>query len=270
MGSYALIWSFTKGNKAFMIYDLQKASLLKRVSAWILDAILLLVLVTGIATVLSSALGFDTHTRAVEERKNYYESQYSVKFEISQEALEKLTPEQKEVLEEAYKAFSEDKDAVYHYNMIVNLSMVILSASVLLGFLGLEFAVPMLFGNGQTVGKRVFAIAVMKQNGVKVNAVTMFVRTVLGKFTFEAMLPILMLLMMVLGLIGIVGPGVILALLVTELVIMITSGTYATIHDKLAQTVAVDMHSQLIFGSEEELMAYKQRIHEEKVRNSPY
>lgn len=253
-----------------MIYDLQKASLLKRVSAWILDMILLLVLVTGFAAVLSAALHFDGYTQAVAERQAHYESQYGVKFELSQEEYETLTPEQTEVLDQAYKAFSEDKEAVYNYNMIVNLSMVILSLSVLLGFLGLEFAVPLLFGNGQTVGKRVFGIAVMKQNGVKVNAVTMFVRTVLGKFTFEAMLPLLLLLMMLLGLIGIVGPGVILALLLAEVVIMITSKTNATIHDKLAQTVTVDMHSQLIFTSEEELLAYKQRIHEEKVRNSPY
>lgn len=260
----------SKGYEFFMMYDLQKASLLKRVSAWILDMILLLVLVTGIATVLSSLLHFDTHTQAVGERQSHYESQYAVKFEITTEEYEKLTPQQKEVLDEAYKAFAEDKEANYHYNMIVNLSMVILSISVLLGFLGLEFVVPLLFGNGQTVGKRVFAIAVMKQNGVQVNAVTMFVRTVLGKFTFEAMLPLLLLLMMVLGLIGIVGPGVILALLLAELVIMITSKTNATIHDKLAQTVAVDMHSQLIFANEDELIAYKQRIHEEKVRNSPY
>ena len=110
----------------------------------------------------------------------------------------------------------------------------------------------------------------MQQNGVRVNAVTMFVRTVLGKFTFEAMLPLLMILMMVLGLIGIVGPGVILALLVAEVVIMITSRTNATIHDKLAQTVAVDMQSQLIFADEAELMAYKQRCHEEMVRKQSY
>ena len=37
--------------------------MLKRASAWILDTILLLVLVTGIATVLSAALGFDTYTQ---------------------------------------------------------------------------------------------------------------------------------------------------------------------------------------------------------------
>lgn len=253
-----------------MQYDLQKASVLKRASAWILDMILLVILITGIATVLSSAMHFDTYTKAMEARQIAYETQYGVKFEITQEEYGKLTPEQQTTLEEAYKAFSQDKEAAYNYGMIVSLSMVILSLSVLMGFLGLEFAVPLIFGNGQTVGKRVFGIAVMKQNGVKVNAVTMFVRTVLGKFTFEAMLPLLILLMMVLGLIGVVGPGIIAALLVVEIVMMITSKTNATIHDKLAQTVAVDMSSQMIFASEEELMAYKQRAHEEHVRNSAY
>ena len=253
-----------------MIYDLQKASLLKRASAWILDMILLLVLVTGVASVLSAALQFGSYTQAVADCQEKYESQYGVKFELTQEEYDGLTQQEQQKLEEAYAQFAQDPDAIYNYNMVVSLSMVILSLSVLLGFLGLEFAVPLLFGNGQTVGKKVFGIAVIKQNGVRVNAVTMFVRTVLGKFTFEAMLPLLILLMMVLGLIGVVGPGVIFALLLVELVIMITSKTNATIHDKLAQTVAVDMASQLIFGSEEELIAYKQRLHEEKVRNSPY
>lgn len=110
-----------------MVYDLQKASLLKRASAWILDMILLLVLVTGFATVISSALHFDSHTQVVAQRQAHYESQYGVKFEMTQEEYEKLTPEQKQITEEAYKAFAEDKEAIYHYNMIVNLSMLILS-----------------------------------------------------------------------------------------------------------------------------------------------
>ena len=253
-----------------MMYDLQKASLLKRVSAWILDMILLLVLVTGLATLLSTALDFDSYTEAVSNCQAQYESQYGVKFELTQEEYDALTEAQKQILEDAYAQFAKDPVAAYNYNMVVSLSMVILSVSVLLGFLGLEFAVPLLFGNGQTVGKKIFGIAVIKQNGVQVNTVTMFVRTVLGKFTFEAMLPLLILLMMVLGLIGIVGPGVILTLLVVEIVLMITSRTNATIHDKLAQTVAVDMQSQLIFASEEDLIAYKQRRHEEMVRKQSY
>ncbi len=253
-----------------MTYDLQKASLLKRASAFLLDVILLVVLITGVATVMSAALDFDSHSQGVKARFEYFETQYGVKFDLTQEEFDKLTPDEQKKLNDAYAAFSQDPQANHHYNMVISLSMVIVSISVLLSYLVLEFAVPLLFGNGQTVGKKIFGIAIMKENGVKVNAVSMFVRTVLGKYTFETMIPVLILIMMLGGMIGVVGPAVILGILIVEVVLMITSKTNSTIHDKLAQTVAVDMQSQMIFASELELMAYKQRQHEEKVRNSSY
>ena len=163
-----------------------------------------------------------------------------------------------------------DTDAMYNYNMVINLSLTIVSTSLLVAYLALEFVVPLLFGNGQTVGKKIFGIAVMKLSGIKVDAVSLFVRTLLGKFTFETMIPLLLLLMMLWGAIGMVGPLVIGAILVTEIVFMITSHTNAMIHDKLAQTVAVDMQSQMIFASEAELLAYKAKAHEEMVKKQSY
>ena len=77
-------------------------------------------------------------------------------------------------------------------------------------------------------------------------------------------------MMMFWGAIGIVAPIVIGAILVTEIVFMITSHTNAMIHDKLAQTVAVDMQSQMIFASESELLAYKAKLHEEMVKKQSY
>ena len=118
--------------------------------------------------------------------------------------------------------------------------------------------------------KKIFGIAVMKLSGIKVDAVSLFIRTLLGKFTFETMIPLLLLLMMLWGAIGIVGPLVIGAILVTEIVFMITSRTNAMIHDKLAQTVAVDMQSQMIFASEADLLAYKAKAHEEMVKKQSY
>ena len=41
------------------MYDIQKASILKRVSAWILDVILLAVLTVGCAWVFSDIVGYD-------------------------------------------------------------------------------------------------------------------------------------------------------------------------------------------------------------------
>ena len=110
----------------------------------------------------------------------------------------------------------------------------------------------------------------MKTNGVKINTVSLFIRTVLGKFTVETMIPLLMVMMMLLGLIGILGPLIVFSIALVQIVMMITSKTNSPIHDAMAQTVAVDIHSQLIFGSEDQLWEYKKRAHEEMVRRQSY
>jgi uncharacterized RDD family membrane protein YckC len=253
-----------------MMYDLQKASLLKRASAFLLDFILLVVLATGVGMVVSAITGFDTYNDALGQRQAQYEQQYGVSFDLSQSEFAELTEEEQKKLTDAYDELAKDPDFIYNYNMVINLSLTIVSTSLLVAYLALEFVVPLLFGNGQTVGKKIFGIAVMKLSGIKVDAVSLFVRTLLGKFTFETMIPLLLLLMMLWGAIGMVGPLVIGAILVTEIVFMITSRTNAMIHDKLAQTVAVDMQSQMIFASEEELLAYKAKVHEEMVKKQSY
>ena len=253
-----------------MMYDLQKASLLKRASAFLLDFILLVVLATGVGMVVSAITGFDTYNDALGQRQAQYEQQYGVSFDLSQSEFAELTEEEQKKLTDAYDELAKDPDFIYNYNMVINLSLTIVSTSLLVAYLALEFVGPLLFGNGQTVGKKIFGIAVMKLSGIKVDAVSLFVRTLLGKFTFETMIPLLLLLMMLWGAIGMVGPLVIGAILVTEIVFMITSHTNAMIHDKLAQTVAVDMQSQMIFASEAELLAYKAKAHEEMVKKQSY
>lgn len=253
-----------------MIYDLQKGSLLKRASAWLLDLILLCVLAAGVAALATDLLNYDTHYNTLNACKEAYEKEYQVSFNITQDDYDKMTPEAQKNYQAAMDALNADEAAVMAYNMLVNLSLVVVSVSVLLSYLGLEFAVPLLFGNGQTVGKKVFALGVMKSNGVKLNAVSLFVRTVLGKFTIETMIPLLILIMMLWGLIGIIGPMIVLAILILQVALMITSRTNSPIHDALAQTVVVDLHSQLIFGDEDQLMAYKKKVHEEMVRRQSY
>ena len=46
-----------------MIYDLQKASVLKRISAWLLDVILLVIIVTGAAALIAEVSDFDSYSR---------------------------------------------------------------------------------------------------------------------------------------------------------------------------------------------------------------
>lgn len=250
--------------------DLQKANMWKRISAGIFDGIILSVLVAFLAMVLSSALGFNTHNEALDACYAKYEAIYGISFDITMEDYTAMTDEQIRLYEEAYAAVSADSDAVYHFNMIVRLSMIITSISILAGYMLLEFLVPMLLKDGRTLGKKIFGIGVMRAHGVRINSVSLFIRTVLGKYTIETMIPVLIVMMILWGTIGILGPGILLAIGLVQVILMITSHTNSLIHDSLAHTVVVDMESQMIFDTEEDLIEYTKRVHAEKAAKQVY
>ena len=135
-----------------MITDLQKASMWKRISAWLLDIILLSVIVVGIGALLSLATGYDGHTQDLEDAYARYETQYAVTFDIRAEAFSAMTPEEQQNYNAAYDALIADEDVLYVYNLVLNLTLVITTLAILLGYLIMEFVLPLILGNGQTIG----------------------------------------------------------------------------------------------------------------------
>lgn len=253
-----------------MLFDLQKASILKRVSAWILDTILLMILVAGISGLLSWAFHYDQHSQDLEDHYARYESSYGVKFEITQEEYAAMTQEQQANYDAAYNALIQDEDAMYSYNMVVNLTLVVVSLGILLSYLVLEFAVPLAFGNGQTIGKKIFGLGVMRTHGVKMNGVAMFIRTFLGKYTLETMIPVLVVIMLMFNITGLMGTLLVLAIGVIQIVMIIVTRTNSVIHDLLADCVVVDLASQMIFDTEQELLEYKKRMSAENAAQQSY
>ncbi len=253
-----------------MILDLQKASVLKRVSAFLLDMILLFILITGFAFVLSVITGYDSYSDRLSEVEKTYETQYGVSFDITEKEYNELTEEQRAVFDEAYGAFSEDEQVLYVYNMQLNLILMISTISILLAYVVLEFILPLVFKNGQTVGKKIFGIALMHTNGVKLSTMALFVRTVLGKYTLETMVPVYIFIMALFGTLGLTGTIMLLLILVLQLGLIIITKTNSCIHDLLANTVAVDLSSQMIFDSVDAMNEYKKKIHAEQVKNSEY
>lgn len=253
-----------------MIYDLQRASMWKRVSAWLLDAILLCVMATMVAWLLSIVLNYDGYQQRFDARYAHFEAEYGVSRNVTQEEVDAMTPEQLANLEAASAAFSADPEALYAWNMMIYLVIIMVSMSILASYLLLEFAVPLIFRNGQTIGKKIFGIAVMRKEGIRVNGVCMFIRTILGKFAIETMIPAMMLIMLFFGAIGF--PGVLIGggIVLVELVLLLTTRERCMIHDKLASTVTVDLASQMIFDTQEDLIAYKQKVAAEKAARESY
>ena len=105
---------------------------------------------------------------------------------------------------------------------------------------------------------------------VKIDGTCLFIRSILGKYTIGTMVPVMLLVMVLLEVLGIVGPVVIALICLLQVVLMIATHNHSAIHDCLANTVVVDLPSQMIFGSESELIDYKKRIHEEMANRASY
>lgn len=253
-----------------MTADLQKASLWKRMSAYLFDIIILAIVAIGAASALSAVLGYDGYSEKMTQYYEQYEEQYGVDFDISMEDYEKLTEEEKNIYYEADKAMNSDAEVVKAYRMMFNLSILIVSLGLFIGFFILEFVVPAVFGNGQTLGKKIFGVAVMRTNSVKITTPVLFIRAVLGKYTIETMVPVFLLFMIFFGVLGFVGALVIFAILLLNLILVFTTRTSSGIHDLLSDTVVVDMASQRIFDSYDAMIEYKKKIHAEAVSKEDY
>ena len=254
-----------------MILDLQKASVLKRASAFLLDLILFSILAVGFAVVISAVTKYDTYAQTQDQFLDTYAEQY---LGMKLEDYDKLTDDEKKPYEQAYldmyKALNEDKEFSQNFSMIVSLSLLMVSLGIFFAMLVLEFIIPLILKNGQTVGKKVFGIAVIRPNGVKANHVALFIRTLLGKYAIETMIPILLLMMMFFGMIGVAAPLILLGILILEAAVFFISGTNSLVHDILSDTVSVDLASQMIFDDDASLVAYKTKLAAEAAERKPY
>ena len=241
-----------------MRFDLQKANMWKRISAYLFDIILIAIAVVGFALLLSTLLGYDGYTDRLSAIYETYASAYDVDFDLTSAEYAALPAETVQRYNEALEALSADAEISYVYSMLINLTLIIITFSFLLAYLLFDFLIPLLFGNGQTLGKKVFGIGVMRVDGVRLSPMLLFVRTVLGKYTVETMIPVLIVIMLYFQVIGVFGTVVIALLLAVQLVLLTATKTNSLLHDILAQTVTVDMASQMIFENREEMLAYTQ------------
>ncbi len=285
-----------------MIYDLQKASILKRISAFLLDFILVCILATGFIFLISAIVDFDGKLKQVQELetkiyKDYNLDEYfkvlqtegdqtesddKTKKEyhsilLTEEEYNKLSEEGKLAHDNAHKEFFEQSahlkvakgsgvNVYGAYMLLFNLVFMMVSLGLFFAILITEFVMPLILKHGRTVGKRVFGVGVMLINGVKISNVALFVRAMLGKYAIETMVPVALIIWFFMTPNG-AFLLVIVALLLLQLILIIATKNNSLIHDILSSTVTVDMATQMIFNSYDDLLKYKEQVHEDAVNN---
>lgn len=257
-----------------MEHELQKASLWKRFAAGLFDFILLVVLATGAALALSAALDYDAHNAQMEQIYADYESQYGISMDLTESQYNAMTPQEQEAYmkacEEADKAMQEDEQAISTYNRMIKLILIITTGGILIAMVLLEFVLPLILGNGQTVGKKIFALCLVRTDSVKMNNMQLFARTILGKFALETMIPVYVALMIFFGVSNPVSLLLLAALVIAQLVIVCVTKNNSLLHDLIAGTSVADFGSQRIFRSTEDLIAYQKRIAADRAARQNY
>lgn len=240
--------------------DLQKASITKRAAAWLLDFILVCTLAVGFAVVLSAVFGYDAKNVEMKAAFESYGQKYGDIYAVTDEVYKTAPAEQKA----AYDAVAQIS------NLVMNLTLVIISLALLLSVMAMEFVIPLLLKNGQTIGKKAFGIGVIRVDGVRANHMQVFVRALLGKYTVETMIPVYIVMMFFFGIVGITGTVVLFVLVVAQLICLCVTRTNSAIHDLMAGTVTVDLASQQVFATTDDLIAYTKRIHAERAKKQDY
>lgn len=257
-----------------MELDLQKASVLKRIAAALCDVILIAILATGAWWFVNWATGYDGHHQQLDAITERYAAEYGVDLEMTQETYDAMTPEEKEAyraaVEAADKAINADEEAVRVYSLVVNLTLLGASLGILVAVAVVELAVPLLFGNGQTLGKKVFSLCVIRTDGVKLNNLQLFARAILGKYAVGIMIPVYGAIMLYMGILGGLLLIVVAGVVLLQLILLVANKNHAMIHDLLAGTVVVDYASQRIFRSTDELIEYQKKIAAERAARQTY
>lgn len=242
-----------------MVNEIQKADMWKRISAWLFDGVLMITLAAACCMLLSGLLGFDGHRQTLEAEYARVEEQYGVSFDVTEMEYMEMSPEEQENYDGAYQALIQDAQAMGAYNRVVKLTLVMVSVGLLAAILIWEFCLPLLFGNGQTLGKKIFNLGLVRRDGVKLDLLRLFIRTFVGKYAIGALIPAVVLMMLLWGSLSLTGAWLLLGLLVGQVLCVAVTGNRTAVHDLLAGTVVVDISSQVIFSSPEELAAFRRK-----------
>ncbi|MDE5592974.1 MAG: RDD family protein, partial [Clostridiales bacterium] len=260
------------------MFELRKIGIVRRASSLLLDVILLVVLTTGFMFILSLICNYSdneklstqyynewegfrkTHVEAVAKYYGYdyrtTDSGYTITKNGEQSSLDALMKSLSDSKGEdaatktaydAYVKLPAVEKVNMQYRYVYNLLFMMTSIGILLAYVTLEFIIPIILKNGQTVGKKVFGICLVRPDCVKITNLSLFARTILGKYAIETMFPVLLVFLFIFGGLGILSLILLAALALLNIVLFFATKNKTPIHDLIAGTVAADMRLQMIF-----------------------
>lgn len=230
------------------IFSPKKASTIKRLGAYLIDAILFITLFAGMVLLVSYIVGYQNNYSLLESK--YIEHGVYILKNNTYTFCDETT----DLCKQAWIDFNNDKDACYYYDHSTSLTTLIITISAFISYGILEFVMPMIFKNGQTIGMKCFKIGLIDKQGIRVKNIQIFIRFLFGKFLVSRILPVYGFIFMVFNLTGgLYGFVLAVGILLCDLAMMIFSKTKSGIANAISSTYAVDLEETYIFNTIEEL-----------------
>ncbi|MCI5745224.1 MAG: RDD family protein [Erysipelotrichaceae bacterium] len=232
------------------VYKPVNAKMIKRLAAFIIDAILLLIVSTGILYICSVSSYYDTH----------YDNLHNQYREIGYEIYDEENKTWK-IIDENYENF-EDIIKEYNNNEIIKkenefFSKFVLNApllSITISLLILEIIIPLILKNGQTIGMKCFSIALISTSEIKVKPLQIFIRGLFGKIVLLGLIPYMCLIYSFFNPTGgLLGTIFFLLINIINLIFLFSTPNKTAIPDKIGQVFAVDATSTIFFNSLKDL-----------------
>ena len=106
----------------------------KRISAYLFDIVIFLVVLTGFAFVLSSIVGYDTKLEDMEALYTEYEEKYGIKLDITTNEYDAMTEEERLAYDDKYNAaaeeFDNDERAKTLSTLLIDLTIIIVTIRI--------------------------------------------------------------------------------------------------------------------------------------------
>lgn len=261
------------------IYVPKRPPMVKRFAALVIDVILVIVLATGIAFLVSKIYDYDKYYNAVYQTQidyGVYVPSDEGTISYNGQTYIICTEDKSITSEEAnnrIKAMTSDQTFKDNYFKMNLGPIVITSSALLISLLIYEYIVPIFLKHGRSLGKYLFGIGYVNEDDLDISMKNLTIKFLFGKLVVNVVIPYTGVLLIIYqtGLV-IIGCVFVLGIPIINLLMLFLSKDQRLLSDYIGKMKPVDNNCQVYFKTIEELNAAKCKdaVKEEKAKKIIY
>lgn len=230
------------------IYKPKSPSFSKRIGAFILDLICVLIIAIGVAFLTAVINGYDKTQKALDEKY----IQYRIK-EYNEDGKLVIVEASDEELALRWNQFEQDEEACRLWDEMVDKTLPIPIVGITFSLLIFELIVPLCLKQGRTIGMYIFKISLITKEEIRVRFKNIFIRFLFGKLLVNALIPILCFLMFYFNRANFIIVCILMAVLLSNLFMLIATERHIAVPDYFGGVFPCDQEGQFFFDTIEQL-----------------